>query len=78
MRFKNPFRARGPKWLGLARYVPYPLRAARIAIEISPFAWSLKPEIHVLKCASEYEKSEGVVIWSVRYLFFGLSYRRWV
>jgi len=67
----------GPKWLGLSRYVPYPLRAIRISLSISPFSFwrpSITNNCHI----SEQAKKDGDTIWYIRFAWFQLSYSRWV
>lgn len=57
--------------------LPYPMRAARIAIEIMPFGFWLRPRWHRRKL-TEAAKEQGETIWYVRWAWFQVSYSRWV
>ena len=63
--------------LGLIeRLVPYPLRAARLDITICFFPywkpiWNFNTEL------SEARRKEGDCIWWIRWLWIGISYKRW-
>lgn len=67
----------GPKRLGLARYIPYPLRATRITLDLNPFGFWLVPDWH-RRDLTEFAKSQGETIWWFRWLWFQISYSRWL
>jgi len=69
---------RGPKWLGWSRYIPYPLRAAKLSLDLNIFGVWWKPDWHYCKELTESAKANGEPIWWVRWLWFQLSYSRWV
>lgn len=72
----------GPRdllWRFLHRpWLPYPLRAARIAIELHPFGFWLVPSWHYRSQLSESARMDGETIWWARWLWFQVSYSRWV
>lgn len=68
----------GPKWLGWSRFVPYPLRATKISIDFNPFGFWLAPDWHHRKDMPEIRKAQGDPIWWFRWLWFQVSYSRWV
>lgn len=71
------FKTYGAKWLGFSRYFPYPLRAARITIDISPFSF-WRPTWDYRKDLTENQKANGHNIWQFRIAFFQVSYGRWI
>lgn len=76
---KLPFlKPRGPAWLGLARYIPYPLRAAKITIDFQFFGIWWLPEFHHNRKLNELARRDGSTIWFCRWLWFQVSYSRWV
>lgn len=58
--------------------IPYPLRAAKISIEINPFGFWIKPTCLYNKYLSERAKADGSTIWWARWAWFQVSYSRWV
>lgn len=58
--------------------VPYPLRATRISLEINPFGFWLKPRFHWRRSLTEAAKADGNSIWWARWLWFQVSFGRWV
>jgi len=58
--------------------IPYPLRAAKISIEIMPFGFWLKPSFVRRKEMSERRKADGDAIWWARWAWFQIRYSRWV
>lgn len=57
--------------------VPYPLRAARISLNLMPFGIWLKPSFTNYR-RSEAGRREGELIWRARWLWFEISYSRWL
>jgi len=57
---------------------PYPLRATRIALEFQPFGLWLLPEFRYRSSLTEQAKADGETIWWARWLWFQISYGRWV
>ena len=74
---KSIIRPRGPRWLGLSRYIPYPLRAAKLTLDINVFGVWWKPDWHYREL-TESAKAAGETIWYVRWLWFQVSYSRWL
>jgi len=66
----------GPKRLGLARYIPYPLRATKISLDLNPFGF-WEPSFHHNKKLTEAAKRDGNVIWYARFAWFQISFSRW-
>lgn len=58
--------------------IPYPLRAAKISIEIAPFGFWWKPKFYRWKTITEKQKRNGDAIWWARWAWFQISYSRWV
>ncbi len=58
--------------------VPYPLRAAKISIDINPFGCWWKPQFMRWPTLTERAKVEGGTIWYARWLWFQISYCRWM
>lgn len=58
--------------------VPYPLRATRISLEINPFGFWLKPGFRWRRSLTERAKANGESIWWARWLWFQVSFGRWV
>ena len=62
------------------RQIPYPLRAAKLSfsIKFNIFdPWWL-PEFVWKRDLTERAKQDGVAIWWVRWLYFQISFSRWV
>lgn len=57
--------------------IPYPLRAAKVAVEFAPFSWWLKPQWQK-RSLTEPAKEAGETIWYARWLCVQISYSRWV
>jgi len=72
------FKTYGPKWMGLQRYIPYPLRAAKFSLDLNIFNFWWKPEFVYQKDLPESARILGQGIWWVRWLWFQISYSRWV
>lgn len=62
----------------MKRIVPYPLRAAKISVDLLPFGIWVKPQICRKTSLSEQGKAAGEKVWWVRWLWFQVSYSRWV
>lgn len=77
MNIKNIFKPRGPKWLGWSRYLPYPLRAAKLTLDLNIFGFWLIPAWAYNKRLTESARESGATIWWVRWLWFQVSYSRW-
>jgi hypothetical protein len=58
--------------------IPYPLRAAKISIELNPFGFWWKPSFFRKKYISERAKADGNAIWWARWAWFQISYSRWM
>jgi hypothetical protein len=57
--------------------IPYPLRAARIALELNPFGFWL-PRFYWKRDLTETAKENGATIWWARFAWFQISFSRWV
>lgn len=57
--------------------LPYPLRAAKLSIDLNPFGFWWKPSFHNFK-RNEYAKAEGCCQWYVRWLWFQITFARWL
>jgi hypothetical protein len=62
----------------MAKRIPYPLRAAKISIDIMPFGFWWKPTFYRRKDMSEARKENGDAFWWARWAWFQISYSRWV
>jgi len=58
--------------------IPYPLRAARISLDLNPFGFWWKPYLGRHRFLSEEAKQQGAMIWWLRWAWFQISYSRWV
>lgn len=58
--------------------IPYPLRAMRLSLSVNPFGFWLKPSFRHQRSLTERAKADGETIWWVRWLWFQISYSRWV
>jgi hypothetical protein len=58
--------------------IPYPLRATKLSFDINPFGFWLKPDFTHRKGLAESAKANGACIWWFRWLWFQISYSRWV
>lgn len=68
----------GPSWMGFfERRTPYPLRAAKLSIDLTLFPW-WKPRFKYNKGLSESAKCNGAIIWYARWLWVQVSFSRWV
>lgn len=57
--------------------IPYPLRATKLSIELNPFGFWWKPSF-TRRRLTESAKQQGSAIWWARWLWFQISYSRWV
>jgi hypothetical protein len=57
--------------------IPYPLRAARITLDINPFGFWLKPTFTWRHDLTESAKEDGETIWFARWAWFQISFGRW-
>lgn len=78
MKLSRLIKPRGPEWMGLVRYIPYPLRATKISLDLNPFGFWLKPRYSFNFGLTEMQKEQGELIWWVRWAWFQISYSRWV
>ena len=69
---------RTAKRVGSGRVLPYPLRAAKLSLDLNIFGFWWKPEWHYRPHQTELAKAEGARIWWFRWLWFQVSYSRWV
>jgi len=60
----------------IERYVSYPLRAAKLSLDLTLFPW-WKPRFHYNRSLNEIAKEQGMTIWYARWLWFQISYSRW-
>lgn len=58
--------------------VPYPLRATKLSLSINPFGFWWRPSWNHRKYLHESARADGETIWWVRWLWFQISYSRWV
>ena len=58
--------------------IPYPLRAAKISIDFNPFGFWLKPSFTYRQDLTEQARRDGNAIWWARWLWFQISYSRWL
>lgn len=65
------------RFKNLDKIIPYPLRAARICLVFSPFCFWFKP-VFVNLNPNERCRKDGDQIWRFRWLWFELSYNRWL
>lgn len=60
-----------------APVIPYPLRAAKIGLDVNLFGFWWKPSFFKFD-RSERQKAEGDIQWYARWLWFQISYSRWL
>ena len=60
----------------IERNVSYPLRAAKLSLDLTLFPW-WKPRLRINRNLTEEAKENGVMIWYARWLWFQISYSRW-
>lgn len=58
--------------------VPYPLRATRISLCVNPFGFWWRPSWTHRNDLPERARANGETIWWARWLWFQLSYSRWL
>jgi len=58
--------------------IPYPLRAAKLSLSVNPFGFWLMPSWFHKSELTERARADGATIWWVRWLWFQISYSRWV
>ncbi len=58
--------------------LPYPLRAARIRLELKPFGFWFVPRFTWHRTLTEHAKQQGATIWYARWAWFQISFGRWV
>lgn len=59
-------------------WFPYPLRAARLSLDVQPFGFWLKPSWFYRKDMTEFAREQGETIWWARWAWFEISYSRWL
>lgn len=57
---------------------PYPLRATKLSLSITPFGFWLKPSFTYRRNLTEFAKEQGETIWWARWAWFQISYSRWL
>jgi hypothetical protein len=57
--------------------IPYPLKAAKISIEIRPFGFWFIPRWNFKLDLSENARAGGYKIWYARWAWFQISFSRW-
>ena len=60
------------------KIIKYPLRAAKISLDLYPFGFWLKPSFTKNQRLSESAKRNGEPIWYARWAWFQVKYSRWV
>lgn len=58
--------------------IPYPLRAARLSLDINVFGCWWVPRFHSFPTLTEQAKRDGSTIWYARWLIFQISYARFL
>lgn len=58
------------------RWLPYPLRATCISLDIVPFGFWWKPSFYRRKALSELGRRDGETLWWARWAWFQISYGR--
>lgn len=58
--------------------LPYPMRAAKISLDLNPFHFWWKPSFMHRKSLTEAARANGETIWWGRWAWFQISYSRWV
>ena len=77
MNIKNIFKRKGGKHLGIIESrIPYPYRAARLQIELTLFPW-WKPKFKHFHL-TEKAKAAGETQWFAHWLWFQISFSRWL
>ena len=69
---------RGSNALGWSRYLPYPLRAAKLSFDLNIFGFWLVPDWCYYDGLPEASRAAGETIWWARWLWFQVSYSRWM
>jgi hypothetical protein len=62
----------------MKKLIPYPLRAAKISIDIKPFGFWWKPRFVHKKQMPEMMREQGEIIWWARWAWFQIAYSRWL
>lgn len=77
-RFNHKFGRRFAFWnIPFAPIIPYPLRAAKLSLDIIIFSFWWKPTF-TKPNRTEASKANGDTIWWARWMWFQVSYSRWV
>lgn len=58
--------------------IPYPLRAARLSLDVNLFGFWWKPQFVHRDRLTESARANGETIWWMRWAWFQISYSRWV
>lgn len=58
--------------------IPYPARAAKITLDINPLGFWWKPGFTHRRTLTERAKADGETIWWARWLWFQVSYGRFL
>lgn len=58
--------------------IPYPLRAAKLSLDFGPFCFWWMPQFYRKASLTERAKADGATIWWFRWLWFQISYSRWL
>lgn len=58
--------------------IPYPLRAAKITLDLNLFGFWWKPDWRYRWDLTERAKADGTAIWWLRWAWFQVSYSRWL
>lgn len=62
----------------IQRAIPYPARSAKLSVDINIFGFWWKPSFVYRKHLTERARADGDAIWWARWLWFQISYSRWV
>ena len=58
--------------------IPYPLSATKITLDLNPFGFWLKPSFRHRRDLTEFAREQGTTVWEFRWLWFQISYGRWL
>lgn len=58
--------------------IPYPLRATKLSLDFGPFCFWWRPHFTWRRNLSDRAKAEGETIWWLRWLWFQISFSRWL
>ncbi len=62
----------------MRKLIPYPLRSVKFSLDLNPFGFWLVPRFRYCNKLTELAKQQGERIWWFRWMWFQVSYSRWV